>query len=177
MTRYYPCHEQDVWVGLTSGQYDYAVEHGIEMRQFSMRQNHKNHKGYDPDDEKAYRIQILGALAELAARKMLGKPMILPAQTYGEADILPDWQVRLIGADRYGLRCYPSDPETRNLLGVVIPPGQEHGPYRSPGWYPVKLARQRPAWSMAPNNRPPMICVPQDSLLDLRPLLRLRTRP
>lgn len=168
---YRACHRHDEFVQLTDEEINRCARHGIEMRKASLAARHKDHYGYAPDDAKAIRVQALGALCERAVCRYFGWDVELSINVFGVADLPGDIQVRLIGAEHYGLRVYPNDDPLWRVVGVVIPKGCERKPYRLPGWIDACEALSRPEWSIAPCGRPPMIAVPQEHL---RPLSELR---
>lgn len=168
--RYEPYYLNDVVVTLTTDQINAAIKHGMKMRQYSVAMNHRNHKGYEPDNIKATRVQALGAVCEAAVCVALDIPVVLESEVYNVPDLPNGIQIRLIGAQHYGLRVYPADDDSWNVVGVVIPPGCERKPYRIPGWFNVGQAKKRPEWSMAPHGRPPMFVVPQKCLKPLQTL-------
>ena len=172
MTLYESCSRNEQWAELSPQEIDEAIRHGVAMRKLSLSRKHKNHKGYDPDDRKAMRVQALGALAEAVACRVLRQEIRLESEVYNVADLPNGVQVRLIGRDNYGLRVYPKDDPSWSVLGVVILEGHERvGRYRVPGWYRTSDALERDDWKMAPNGRPPMWCVPQSELMPARLLI------
>ena len=172
IVKYQADNSNDEFARMTPEEINFAIRHGVMMRKLSLQNNHKNHKGYNPDEKKAMRVQALGALAEVAACKILGLPVELTKETYNVADLAGNVQVRLIGADNYGLRAYPQDDPSWRILGIIILPGYERsGAYRVPGWCYAHEALANDEWKMAPHNRPPMYCVPQSFL---RPVSELR---
>jgi hypothetical protein len=97
--------------------------------------------------------------------------MKLVTENYKKADLPHNIEVRLIGEDRYGLRVYKKDDASRRVVGVVIPPGKERGPYRIAGWIIAADAIQD-CWEMAPYGGRPMYPVPQEHL---RPMSELKS--
>ena len=171
-TLYTACHKHDEFAHLSPDEIDSAIRHGAKMRKTSVTHNHRNHKGYNPDDMKALRVQCLGSLSEAAASKVLGLPIVLTHEVYNVPDLPGKVQVRLIGCESYGLRVYPKDDPLWRVVGVVIPQGHERdGRYRVPGWCWAREALSCPDWQMSPCGRPPMFCVPQS---ELRPISTLR---
>lgn len=165
LIKYTASHINSVTVELTSCEIDQAVRHGVRMRKVSMQRQHKNHKGYNPDDRKAMRVQCLGSLAEAIVCKALGIPVVLTSETFNVEDLPGGIQVRLIGVEHYGLRVYTKDDPSWKVVGVVIPFGKEReGSYRVAGWCLASEAQGNLEWEMAPCGRPPMYCVPQNCL-------------
>ena len=163
--KYTACYANSEMVELTAEEIEYAVRHGVRMRKVSIQRNHKNHENYNPDDKKAMRVQCLGALAEACVFKALGLEIVLTSETFNVEDLPGGVQVRLIGADHYGLRVYPKDDPEWKVVGVVIPVGQERlGKYRIAGWCFAHEAQSNVDWQMAPCGRPPMYCAPQSAL-------------
>lgn len=172
MILYTACHDHDEWVELRRDEFEYAWRHGAKLRAQSVAARDRDRPSLDvASDEQKLRIQQLGAVAELVVRKALGRPMRLPEKTYQAADIPPQTEVRLIGDERFGLRVYGKDLDSRFVVGVVIPRGQEKGPYRIPGWCSASRAKANPGWKMDPNNKGwPFWAVPQDELESLSTL-------
>jgi len=110
------------------------------------------------------RNHIQGMLAEQAAAKALGIYWPMDIDTFHKPDLGHNIEVKMIGADWYGLRIYPWTPDDRRVVAVVLSSGGEQGPYRIPGWYIAGEAKQHPEWVIAPNDRPPMWAVPQHEL-------------
>ena len=176
--KYSASHINSITVELTSQEIEQAVRHGMAMRKVSIQKQHKNHKGYNPDDKKAMRVQCLGALAEAIACKALEIPIALTNETFNVEDLPGGIQVRLIGAEHYGLRVYLKDDPNWKVIGVVIPPGKERsGSYRVAGWCLASEAQGKLEWEMAPCNRPPMYCVPQNCLRSVSELRQITNQP
>lgn len=173
MTAYRACYEHSVYVTLTRDEINAAARMGLAERALSVRHAYQDRSGYRPDDAKALRVQALSKVAEASALKALGLPLsLLRTGTLQGADIEPDIEVRLIGADHYGLRVYPGDGDWKRVLGVVIPKGHERKQHRVAGWILAADAK-REEWKIAPGGRPPMYAVPQSAL---RPISELCAR-
>ena len=147
MTAYTACHAQDVWVQLTTDEIRYAVQVGRQMRQTSVTNGHA--EKITVGEGMGERIQLLGAVAELAVAKALNIPWRDQDGRYKQADLLDDIEVKLIGVNHYGLRVYDTIPDHYRVVGVVIPRGKERDPYRIPGWIQAGDAK-RDRWLMRP---------------------------
>ena len=174
MTVYRPHDGGNGWETLTDDEIDYACRTAMKMRELSIGRGHKDHRAEgtkEYDESVALRIQALGALGELVARKFLGYPMKLVTENFSKADLPDNIEVRLIGNNSYGLRIYPRTDDSRRVVGVVIEPGRERSPpWRIPGWIVAEDGKQE-RWSMSPCGRPPMYAVPQEHL---RPVSELK---
>ena len=124
------------------------------------RSDRDDWSGFRNGDDGGLRQQMLGALCERIAAKGLDVYWPESVDGFSDPDLSHEIEVRLIGADHYGLRVYPRTVDTRRVVGVVVPRGCERGPYRLPGWI-VAADAKRPEWQMAPHDRPPMYAVPQ----------------
>ena len=164
----------NVWVSLTAHEIRRACEIGRllwEKSHADGRSDRDGYSGFTNGGDAGLRQQMLGALAERVAAKGLGVYWPESIDGFSDPDLPHNIEVRLVGADHYGLRVYPRTPNTRRVVGVVIPKGHERGPYRMPGWI-VAADAKRDEWQMAPHGRPPMFAVPQN---DLRPMAWLQT--
>jgi|TARA_R110000824_G_scaffold232190_1_gene420114 hypothetical protein len=174
VTDYRPYHGSSEWVTLTDEEIDYAQRVGLEMRKLSLRNKHRDYRAEmnkEFSEKQAQKNQALGEVADLASRKFFGFSMKLVTENYKKADLPHNIEVRLIGEDRYGLRVYKKDDASRRVVGVVIPPGKERGPYRIAGWIIAADAIQD-CWEMAPYGGRPMYPVPQEHL---RPMSELKS--
>jgi len=172
LSDYRACHTHDEFVSLTDKEINYACRHARKMRNVSLAKGDRERKA--AINVTGERIQMLGAVAELAARKHFGFPMVLRAQNYREPDLPHQVEVKMIGADHFGLRVYERTKDNRRVMAVVIPKGCERVPYRLPGWIYAADAK-REGWLIDPNNKGPMYAVPQDALIplsDLRDILQ-----
>jgi len=85
MTVYRPHDEGNGWETLTDDEIDYACRTAMKMRELSIGRGHKDHRAEgtkEYDESVALRIQALGALGELVARKFLGYPMKLVTENF-----------------------------------------------------------------------------------------------
>lgn len=163
---------------LTDAQINDCALVGRRIRQTSVARNHRNKPGYNV--EAAEKNQMLSTVAEGAACVALGVEIEIRENVFRVADVLDSVQVRLIGADNFGMRVYDNDPDEWCVFGVIIPRGCERKPYRLPGWYLAGDAKDHPEWIIAPNGGPPVIAVPQKFLRpnsELRELLRADGHP
>lgn len=162
------------YVRLTDEEVSAAARHGKRMREVSLAQGDHDHRAQMTKpfpEEQAVRNQCLGALAETVVRKYLGLSLELPMKTYGEPDIPPDIEVKLIGDEHYGLRIYPDMPDLWRVVGVVIPRGCERDlSYRIAGWLHAGSGK-REAFLNAPHGGRPVYWVPQNLLLPPAALL------
>ena len=170
MVWYTASHKYDMFVELTNAEVDEAMVFGESMF------NHSQGRGlrdYIPDKTKGKRAQSIGSLAERAGSKGLGLPWTQWVDTFHQPDLHHNVEVRLIGVDRYGLRVYDKDHDSRRVLGVVIEKGRERMPYRIPGWIYAKDAKCI-EYKMDPlEKNHPMYAVPQTVLRDPRELIEI----
>lgn len=169
---YLRCDDASEWVQLNPLEWRGAVITGKWIWRYSHRDGRKDRddwQGFKKGKHPGRRQQILGSLCERIAAKCLGIYWPSAFNNFSRADLPHDVEVRLIGADTYGLRVYPRNADHLRVIGVVIPRGSERGEprgsyrFRVAGWRFAKDGKQ-PCWEMAPHGRPPMYCVPQDQL-------------
>lgn len=171
--QYKPCHENDVWTELTSEEIQAAEDVGREMYRVSQERGDRDFRTFKRNGVDGERVQIIGSLAERVAAKALGVEWTGWIDRFRQSDLHFNIEVRLIGDERYGLRVYPKDDDSRRVMGVVIPKGQEAGPYRIPGWINA-IHGKKEHWLADPLGRGhPVYLVPQDRLHHLAKLKNL----
>jgi hypothetical protein len=167
MTTYRECHDASVWVEFTLFEWRSASLVGVwiwEASHSDGRSDRDSWRGFTETPDAGKKQQALGSLAERIAAKALGIYWPSAFNNFAEADLPHNVEVRLIGVPHYGLRVYPRNDDSRRVIGVVIPRGEERAlRYRVAGWILAGDAK-REEWSLAPHGRPPMFAVPQDQL-------------
>lgn len=166
-----------VRVQLTREEFEFCKAVGIEERRLAIARHSRNSHGYDPSDEQGERSQWLGHVCEGVVAKFLGLPVsVVRSETYAGADLPFNVEVRLVGGNHYGLRVRPCDEDSRRVVGVYLPRGEEDGPSWIVGWLNAKHAK-RPEWLIQPHwPRPPFYAVPQRRLHFLDSLLSVIER-
>ena len=173
---YCACHKNDVFVTLSGIEIDEAMEVGRKIYQSSQERGLRDYRKFkgngwvDPDGE---RLQALGSVAERAAAKALGLEWTAWYDTFKRPDLHHNIEVRMMGVNRYGLRVYDRDHDSKRVVGIVIERGREAGPYRIPGWINA-VHGKRPEYLMDPLGRgQPVFAVPQYRLHHLSVLMDL----
>jgi hypothetical protein len=165
VTIYVEDHQASEWVTLSEYEVDFAIQVGVRIWRDSQadgRSDRDGWVGFQGDGGK--RRQALGSLCENIASACLGIHWPMSVNQFGEPDLPHNVEVRLIGLPHYGLRVYPRNDNSRRVVGVVVPPGEERaGTYRVAGWY-LAGDGKRAEWQMSPHDRPPMFAVPQSVL-------------
>jgi hypothetical protein len=170
---YTACHAHDEFHGLTDPEFEEAWNFGEYLWTHSQGNLKDKHPG-----EGSLRIQQLGSVSERIGFKCFGFPWLPGVDTFKGPDLPGNIEVRLIGVDYYGLRVYgpqagtKEDHDSRRVMGVIMPKGQERKPARLPGWILARDAKAlNPLWIQNPNNKIPFYGVHQAFL---RPLSELR---
>jgi hypothetical protein len=171
MIYYEACNDNDVFVSLTDEEYEEAKNFGKFMYEHSQKQGYRDYRKFVRKGVDGQRVQELGSIAERAVAKACGIEWTAWVDTFKKPDLHHNIEVRLIGVDRYGLRVYDRDHDTRRVVGIVIEKGKEREPYRIPGWINAKYAK-KDIYRMDPLGRgKPMYSVPQNKLRSLESLL------
>jgi hypothetical protein len=118
------------------------------------------------------RIQIIGAITELAGAKFAGTAWHRSPNRFKKADCANNLEIRLIGNENYDLRVKPNDKNHFRVLAILIPPGTEKDAYKVIGWITAeegkKFPIRDPNWSYRP-----FYSVPQKDLASPESLLQL----
>lgn len=167
----------DVSVSLTPEEIFEATEHGKALYAHSQMQalhgKMRDKRSFTTDDVDGERAQIIGAIAEMAGAKAAGVAWPKHIDNFKGADLPHNIEVRLIGRQDFGLRVYKSDIDSRRVLGIIMPRGEEHLPCRVPGWINAVYGK-RPEWLADPGGRQqPVYLVPQERLRPISLLLNL----
>jgi len=172
-TRFCARYDDCEYVSLTDEEYRTAISRGEDTYRHSQSRGMKDYRSFVRDGVDGCRVQCLGSIAEFAAAKLLGVRLSGWMNTFKGSDLSGNIEVRLIGAEHYGLRVYDRDRDSRRVIGVVIPKGREREPYRIPGWIPAGIAKIE-EYRMDPLNRGhPFFCVPQSRLIPVSTLAGL----
>jgi len=180
---YRPFYGVSEWVQLSRLEWWVAVKTGVLVWRTSHadgRTDRDEWRGFTEGPDAGKRQQALGSLCERIAAKNLEVYWPGVVNNFGGPDLPGNVEVRLIGKERYGLRVYPRDHDSRRVIGVVVPLGCERGKptktfrFRVAGWIEAGTAK-RDEWKHAPHGRPPVYFVPQDALrhpAELRRIIR-----
>lgn len=170
---YLASHMHDEFVTLTDDEFKLATRRGSDIQQSSDRMGIDNKRPKGWAGVAGERSHQIGQLAECAVAKALGIPWKNSLNTFKRADLRGNIEVRLIGADWYGLRVYERDNGTRRVVGCIIERGKERQSYRLPGWIHARDGK-RQEFLMDPLERmQPMYSVPQYELRSLEVLRRI----
>jgi len=160
------CHLHDVWVSLTRAEIEYAMEHGLRVRQDCIRRGHVNrlHNQDEPEWQQLLRMQE-GYVCEAVVWKAGGVSPIgrLRAYNYndGPPDVGSNIEVKQITEETHCLPLGLKIPGHRMVVGVVLLHGRgiAVGIYRIPGYYPCWMGRVE-RWE----RKPEYWTVPQQEL-------------
>ena len=143
-------------VTLTWPEVVHAVLTGARRHYESTRKGSQPAHGFTGD---SLSIHIDGAAAEMACAKALGLYWSAPVNTYKDADLGEDIQVRLRRETGRQLIVRPSDSDEHRYVHVTgtIPDFTVHG------WIYGKDAK-RDEWSQEYGGRPPAYFVPDEAL-------------
>lgn len=171
---YEPCHRNDEFVTLTSNEIAAATEAGKWVYRRSQERGLRDYRAFVRHGVNGERVQVVGAIAELATCKLLDLRWTKGAyDTFKRPDLPHNIEVRLIGVNHYGLRVYEGDDDSRRVVGVVIERGREHLPCRFPGWINAVYGK-REEYLIDPLSRGrPVFAVPQWRLIHLDKLREL----
>lgn len=157
------------YIGLSDEEYAEAYHRGEEIWESSQ---HRRLKEKAVSEDGCY-IQAIGEVATRACAKLLGLPWKNTFDTFKQADLGNNIEVRSMGREWYGLRIRSDDEDSRRVIGVVIERGKERQQYRVVGWINAKHAKKK-EWKIDPRSLGrPMFAVPQDKLRGLDELRQL----
>lgn len=161
------------YIGLDDIEYKSAIYTGRLIWLASQQRGLRDYHGSKQGGADGQRWQELGSVAERALAKYLKVYWGGGYNSFRGADLLDNIEVRLIGAESYGLRVRDTDADHKYVVGVVIPKGQERNPYRLPGFMKASEAKEHREWRMNPYEGRPFYGIPQAHLHPIWELVRL----
>lgn len=170
---YHPFHGNDEFIELTDEEYSEAFDRGKMIRCSSVERHFKDNRDFVRDGVDGLRVHQLGEVCARAIAKALNLPWVNSLDTFKGPDLPHNIEARLIGVERYGLRVYDTDDDSKRVVGCVIERGRERLPYRLPGWINAKYGKKSEWWMDPLDRKRPAFFVPQYHLWSLNILRRL----